>query len=194
MKIVFTIRNGFSVSDLLQLLAEPEVGFDPDFHARASLLHCSNDGPKNTVGGADGQEWDFPTPEQWSRLTGGADAADLHYGPIWVTHAGYGYQFLSPSADGRQEVRFVGADRAFLAQNLLPKLDDPQILQARGTYGTFSGANALEEYRRVKKNWRAKHAKAVAELIGDEEYVSWSSVDKAADLLWGANPHETPTS
>ena len=47
---------------------------------------------------------------------------------------------------------YEGARRGFLNQNILPNFGKVEILSAEGTYGSFRGKNALNEYSTLSKN------------------------------------------
>lgn len=148
MKIVFRIDEEVTAADLMRMIEEENVGYDPDFSSNAVLTH---------------------------------DGKGL---PVWVTAwSGFTYTLLKTET-GYSLWLYEGAQNGFLAQNLLPEVlknaecgvygerkeqlqdraiqgGDPipngpsEIISAKGSYGTFHGAIALERYAEIKAERRA---------------------------------------
>lgn len=96
------------------------------------------------------------------------DSTDENGSAKWYTaFSGYVYEirwFYNHDYDRRLHVKYIGAERGFLAQNLLPKFlreGEIEITTASGSHGDFHGSDALERYIETK----ATHRKWVAENI-----------------------------
>lgn len=84
-------------------------------------------------------------------------------GRTWTTWGGYTYTINEDDT-----VVFVGAENAFLAQNLLPEevKQGVEVIEVEGSHGYFWGVDALLRYTAQKK----KDRKDFALLSGSEEY------------------------
>lgn len=148
MKIVFKVAEELKLEDLQQMIEEEDIGYDPDFPCSATLV------------------------------------SDEKGHPVWVTAwSGFTYTLLE-TKKGCSLWQYEGAQNGFLAQKLLPealknaecgvygerkeqlqdlaaKGGDPvpnglsEIVSVMGSYGTYFGAIALEQYAEVKAERRA---------------------------------------
>ena len=155
MQIWFTTKTTYTIADLRKLVSEEGVGYDPDFTSSARLVWSRGD---RLLEGPDAKP--IETDEvRWSTRAYARD----HFaaGPVWLTAwSGFSYQLEQIELDdpvhpGRQRWCYEGAEHGFLQQNLLPPMPETEILSVSGTYGTFTGPDALEKYSRVKNGWAA---------------------------------------
>lgn len=97
-----------------------------------------------------------------------ADSTETSGSARWHTaFSGYTYSirwYYEHPYDTRLHVEYEGAERGFLAQNLLPDFlreGEIEITTASGAHGDFHGSDALEIYKATK----ATHRKWVAENV-----------------------------
>ena len=146
MKIVFTTKTNYSVADLIKMVATEDVGVDSNVNSWVRLYVPQEDGRLI--------RYEFDE----------ASEPELHYGErqlyelgvaTWVTAMGrYCYRLeIDLEEEGPQAWTYEGPERGFLSQDLLPPMTESIISSVQGTYGTFSGPNALGRYSAIKEGW-----------------------------------------
>ena len=177
MKIVFTTKTNYSVADLIKMVATEDVGVDSNVNSWVRLYVPQEDGRLI--------RYEFDE----------ASEPELHYGErqlyelgvaTWVTAMGrYCYRLeIDLEEEGRQAWTYEGPERGFLAQNLIPEMTDAVVHSAQGTYGTFTGPDALEQYARLKTGWYRLWAPILGGLVQGGVFPPTSCESRFFAQLW----------
>ncbi|HBI33963.1 MAG TPA: hypothetical protein DEA43_03895 [Candidatus Moranbacteria bacterium] len=112
-------------------------------------------------------------------------------GTMWITAwSGFKYAIMNPSSSENATVQYDGALNGFQCQELLPFAlkGEVQIISVEGTYGSFEGNLAIEEYNEIKKNFEAK----IWNLKEEKNLPAGNGWDatKAAAIIFSGQPEK----